>query len=111
MIASHYVFSFLLCFFLFFFPRGKVKEDNETNFLRDLESSFMDSAGGYLLPPLLGIFGIVPHQYQFLLAEIELVFMVCQCAVSSVLDGFQSTATHVPYLCNLQVSLCRFKTQ
>lgn len=37
------VFSFLVVF-----PRQKIKEDTQTNFLWDLESSFIDSVGGYL---------------------------------------------------------------
>lgn len=44
------VFSFLVLS-----SRRKIKEDTKTNFLWDIESSFMDSVGGYL-PLLLGIF-------------------------------------------------------
>lgn len=101
------VFSFLVVF-----SRRRTKEDTETNFLWDPESSFTDSVGGYLIL-WVGIFNnrycptSIPIPSCWVKIGIHGVSVNCFLCFS---DWFQCTTTHVTHLCNFQVSLCRFMT-
>lgn len=111
-----------LILFLNYFPcvcvcgggvKEKIKHYTETNFLRDIESSFMNSVDG-CLRLWLGIFDnhyyctSIPIPTWWNKSSIHGVsFMDFLC----LFDWFDCTITHAAHLCNLQVFLCRFITK